>query len=134
MAIGPSGFDQDTPRPTIASLGDAAAVDRVACGAFGGYEAEMPHQLAGVLKARQIADLGQHRHCRNEIYPARRLQGSDDLGNGPLGHLVTDRLLQTLDTLALLAHPPQNLFEPNTLLAMLALLQHEPIPVGRPPP
>src|SRR5262249_47693955 len=38
MPIAPSGFDQDTPRPTIASLGDAAAVDRVARGAFRGYE------------------------------------------------------------------------------------------------
>src|SRR5882762_8506842 len=109
MPIAPSGFDQDTPRPTIAGLGDAAAVDCIACGAFGGYETEIPHQLAGVLKARQIADLGQHRHCRNEIYPAHRLQGCDDLGKGPLGHRVTDRLLQTLDTLALLAPPPQAL-------------------------
>src|ERR1700674_3655213 len=97
MPIAPSGFDQDTPRPTIASLGDTAAVDRVSCGAFGGYETEIPHQLAGVLKARQIADLGQHRHCRNEIDPAHRLQGCDDLGKTPLGHRVTDRLLQTLD-------------------------------------
>ena len=121
MPIAPSGFDQDTPRPTIASLGDTAAVDRVSCGAFGGYETEIPHQLAGVLKARQIADLGQHRHCRNEIDPAHRLQGGDDLGKGPLGHRITDRLLQTLDTLALLAHRPQKLFEHNTLLAMLKL-------------
>src|SRR6267378_5247120 len=103
------------------------------CGAFGGYETEIPHQLAGVLKARQIADLGQHRHCRDEIYPAHRLQGCDELGKGPLGHRVTDRLLQTLDTLALLAYRPQKLFERNTLLAMLELLQHEPIHVGRPP-
>src|SRR6266436_5775086 len=57
----------------------------------------------------------------------------DDLGKGPLGHRVTDRLLHTLDTLALLAHRPQKLFERNTLLAMLELLQHEPIHVGRPP-
>src|SRR5258706_2810890 len=133
IPIAPSSFDQDTPRPTIASLGDTAAVDRVSCGAFGGYETEIPHQLAGILKARQIADLGQHRHCRNEIDPAHRLQGCDDLGKGPLGHRVTDRLLQTLDTLALLAHRPQKLFEHNTLLAMLELLQHEPIHVGRPP-
>jgi len=48
-------------------------------------------------------------------------------------HRVTDRLLQTLDTLALLAHRPQKLFERDTLLAMLELLQHEPIHVGRPP-
>jgi hypothetical protein len=31
---------------------------------------------------------------------------------------VTDRLLQTLDTLAILVHRPQKLFERNTLLAM----------------
>src|ERR1700680_4825528 len=46
-------------------------------------------------------------------------QGCDDFGKGPLGHRVTDRLLQTLDTLALLAHRPPKLFEHNTLLAML---------------
>src|SRR5258708_29482940 len=129
----PSGFKQETLCLSIASLGDTASVDRVSCGAFGGYETVIPHQLAGVWKARQIADLGQHRHCRDEIYPAHRLQGCDGLGKGPLGHRVTDRLLQTLDTLALLAHRPQKLFERNTLLAMLKLLQHEPIHVGRPP-
>src|ERR1700719_4765354 len=42
-------------------------------------------------------------------------------------------MLQTLDTLALLAHRPQKLFECNTLLAMLELLQHEPIHVRWPP-
>src|SRR5258706_14322761 len=124
MPIAPSGFDQDTPRPTIAGLGDAAAVDRVSCGAFGGYETEIPHQLAGVLKARQIADLGQHRHCRNEIYAAHRLQGWDDHGKGPLVHPVTERLLPMLDTLALLPHRPEKACERNTLLAMLELLQH----------
>src|SRR5580692_7465299 len=36
IPIAPCGFDQDTPRPAIASLGDTAAVDRVSCGAFGG--------------------------------------------------------------------------------------------------
>src|SRR5262245_9965848 len=97
MAIAPSGVDQNTPRPTVASLGDAAAVDGVSSGAFAGYETEIPHQLARSLKARQIADLGQHRHRRNEIYPAHRLQGCDDLGKGPLGRCVTDRLLQTFE-------------------------------------
>jgi len=96
-------------------------------------ETEIPHQLAGILKARQIADLGQNRHCRNKIDPAHRQQGGDDLSKGPLGHRVTDRLLQTLDTLAILAHRPQKLFEHNPLLAMFQLLQHEPIHVGRPP-
>src|SRR5215470_2892024 len=74
MSIAPSGFDQNTPRPTVASLGDAAAVDGVSSGAFAGYETEIPHQLARSLKARQIADLGQHRHRRNEIYPIRHVR------------------------------------------------------------
>jgi hypothetical protein len=67
MSIAPSGFDQNAPRPTVASLGDAAAVDGVSSGVFAGYKTEIPHQLARSLKARQIADLGQHRHRRNEI-------------------------------------------------------------------
>jgi hypothetical protein len=32
----------------------------------------------------------------NEIDPAHRLQGCDDLGKGPLAHRVTDRLLRLL--------------------------------------
>src|SRR6202795_988172 len=51
IPITPCGFDQDTPRPTIASLGDTPTFDRVSCGAFGGHETEIPHQLAGILKA-----------------------------------------------------------------------------------
>jgi hypothetical protein len=61
-------------------------------------------------KKKPLKDIGQHRHCSNETDPAHRLQGCDDLGKGPFGHLVTDRLLQTLDTLALLAHRPQSSF------------------------
>jgi hypothetical protein len=67
---------------------------------------------------RASSPIGQHCHRRNEICPAHRLQGGEDLGKGPLGHRVTDRLLQTLDTLALLARRPHKLFERNTLLAM----------------
>src|SRR5229473_7968461 len=47
IPIAPSSFDQDTPRPTTASLGDTAAVDRVSCGAFGGYETEIPPSTRG---------------------------------------------------------------------------------------
>src|SRR5260370_41556219 len=85
------------------------------------------------MKARQIADLGQHVTAATRSIPRIACKAVDELGKGPLGHRVTDRLLQTLDTLALLAHRPQKLFERNTLLAMLELLQHEPIHVGRPP-
>src|SRR5262249_5213210 len=98
-----------------------------------GYKPETPLNLARSWKAQKLANLGHHRHRRNEIYPAHRLQGCDDLGEGPLGHRVTDRLLQTFDTLALLPNRSQKLFECNTLLAMLDLLLHEPIHVGRPP-
>src|SRR5262249_58897617 len=110
------GSHKNTRRRAVASLGDAAAVDGVSSGVFAGYETEIPHQLARSLKARQIADLGQHRHRRNEIYPAHRLQSCDDLGKRPLGCCVTDRLLQTFDTLALLPHRSQMLFECHTLL------------------
>src|SRR5215468_4853633 len=77
MSIAPTGFDQNTPRPSVASLGDAAAVDGVSSGAFAGYETEIPHQLARSLKARQIADRCMCAHIQSarrfvRPYRARR--------------------------------------------------------------
>jgi len=37
------------------------------------------------LKTGEITDLGQYRHGGNEINPAHRLQGRDDLGKRPFG-------------------------------------------------
>src|SRR5262249_35142945 len=51
----------------------------------------------------------------------------------PLGHRLADRLLQTLNALTFLANPLKMLFECDALLAMLELLLHQPIHVGRPP-
>src|SRR5258707_7273224 len=40
MPIAPSGFDQDTPHPTIPALGDTPPFARVSSGAFGGYDTQ----------------------------------------------------------------------------------------------
>ena len=98
-----------------------------------GTRPQIAHQLARGLKARQITDFSEHRHCRNEIYSTHGLQSRDNLGKRPLRHRLADCLLQKLDTLAVLAHRVQKLFERNPLLAMIELLQHQPVHVGRSP-
>src|SRR5262245_54568785 len=133
MAIGPRGFDQDTSISTIPGLGDATAVDLVARGALRGYEPQVPHELARILKAGEVTNFGDHRDGSNEIDAAHRLQGRDHLGKRPLVHRLADCLLQTLDALLLLAHTIEKLLECHPLLAMLELLRHEPLLVGWPP-
>src|SRR5262245_44646882 len=85
------------------------------------HETQIAHQLARVLKAGEITHLGQHPYGRNNINPAHRLQGRDNLGERPLGHRLADRLLQTLNALTFLANPLKMLFECDALLAMLEL-------------
>src|SRR5262249_22981508 len=92
MAIGPCCFDQNAPGATIARLGDAATVDFVARRAFRGYEPKVPHQLARILEAGEITDLGQRSDGGNEIDAAHRLEGRNHLRERPLRHCLADRL------------------------------------------
>ena len=98
-----------------------------------GTRPRYPDQLTRILKAGEITDLGQYRHGGNEIDPAHRLQGRDDLGKRPFGYRLADRLLQALHALAFLADALKKLFENHTLLAILELLRHQPLHVGRSP-
>jgi hypothetical protein len=72
-------------------------------------------------------------HGRDEIKPAHGLHGRDELGKRPLGYRVADRLVQTLYTFTLLAHPFEKLFKCPTLLAILELLRSQPLHKGGPP-
>src|SRR4029077_14704032 len=70
ISIAPGRLDKNTSRPSVACLGDAAALDLVAGRVFRGHETQIAHQLARILKAGEITDLGQHPHSRNDINPA----------------------------------------------------------------
>ena len=53
----------------VSGLGDATALDRITGRAFRGHETQIADQLARILKAGEITDLGQQPHSRNEINP-----------------------------------------------------------------
>src|SRR6185312_17458643 len=67
VAVMPRGLDEDAPRVAVAGLGDAAAPLLAAAGALAGDQTQVGHQLAGVLEALEVADLGDQGHRRQRV-------------------------------------------------------------------
>jgi hypothetical protein len=105
ISIAPGRLHNNTSRPPIPGFGDAASLDLVASRVFRGHQTQIAHQLARILKAGEITDLGQHPHSRNEINSPHRLQGRDNLGKRPLGYYLAYGIFQTLHSLTFLAYP-----------------------------
>lgn len=67
MTIGPRTLDQHMSNAAVASLGNAAAPDRVAGGPFAWHQAEITHQLPGIVEASYVPDLGGEGYCDDQI-------------------------------------------------------------------
>ncbi len=106
MAIAHAASTSSAARPAVAGLGDRPALDAFAGRSLRRHEAQICHQLARALEARQIADLRQDRDGRDEIDAAHRHERRHYLGQRPVRHRRTDRLLQPLDALAAPGAPP----------------------------
>src|SRR6516164_1028540 len=89
------------PWPAYRWPGREHGASRVFCG----HQTQIAHQLARILKAGEITNLGQHPYSRNEINPSHRLQGRDHLGERPLGYYLADGIFQTVHPLTFLAYP-----------------------------
>ena len=59
----------------VAAAGDAALVLMRAAGGLGGYQAEVGHELTGMLKAVDIAQLADGDHSRDELEAAEGHEG-----------------------------------------------------------
>jgi|tagenome__1003787_1003787.scaffolds.fasta_scaffold20865972_2 hypothetical protein len=59
---------------------------RLAGGALRWHQAEERHELARMLKAAQVARLGNDRHRRHELHPTHRLERLDHRRHRPAGH------------------------------------------------
>lgn len=68
---GPGRSPQHVPHPSVAGLVDSTSLDSVAGRAFAGHEAEMAHELAGILKTAQDADLGDEVYGRDQAMPRK---------------------------------------------------------------
>jgi hypothetical protein len=133
VPVAPRGFHQHASRPPVASLGDATPLDAVTGRALGGHQTQIAHQLAGRAKARQVADLGQHRHRRDRVDAAHGLQRRDNLNQRPFRHRLAQRLLQPFHARLGFTHRPHQLLQGDTLLAVDELLGGKPIEM-RPSP
>jgi hypothetical protein len=58
-----SCFDEGFPHMAVASLGYASGSPTTSAGVLGRYKTKVAHQLAGTIKAFQVAEFGYRGHC-----------------------------------------------------------------------
>lgn len=83
-AIAPGCLYQHSPGGAIACFRYAALTPGSAAGMFRGDQAEIGHELAGILKARDVAEFCDHGCGRDQGHPAKRLQGVDHWRQSPV--------------------------------------------------
>ena len=96
VAIGPGAFDQGTAGMGVARLGDAALTAPLSTGVFRGGQAQVVHQLSGVVEAGEVAEFGHDGDGDGELHAPQGLERLDDRGKPPGLHLLVEFLFQTL--------------------------------------
>ena len=61
-SVTPGGLDEHVSATGVAGLGDGALPPAVAGGVLAGHQAEVGHELAGILEAAEVAELGGQNH------------------------------------------------------------------------
>jgi hypothetical protein len=96
VAVAPRRFDQQAPGVAVAGLGDAALALLAAAAVLAGHDAQPAHQLARIVEAREVADLGDQAQGDGELHPAQRLQGLDGGIEAPGRCRLAQHRFQTL--------------------------------------
>ena len=96
VAVGPGAFDQGLAGVAVAGLGDAALTALPAAGIFARCEAEIAHELSGVIEAGQVAEFGDEGDGGEELYASQCLDGFDDGIEAPIPGLVLEFGLKAL--------------------------------------
>src|SRR3990172_8145164 len=94
IPIGPRAFDQGTPGVGVPGLGDAPLPPPLPRGVLRGREAQVAHELARVVEAGQVPQLGDQDDGARELDPAPRLDRLDHPGQAPALHLLVQLALQ----------------------------------------
>jgi len=101
-AVGPGSLDEGAAGAGVAGLGDAALVASGAAGVLGGDQPDEGGELARVVEAGDVAELGDDRECNEPLDAAQGLDGVDDRleapGRGEFNKLVLEAS-QALDLL-----------------------------------
>ena len=101
MAIGPRGLDQRAPRAPIARFGNPALAPRPTTGVLRRNEADEGGQLPRVVKAREIAELGDDGDRDEELDAAQGLQRLHDRIEPPRGRALEEFRLEALEAIDL---------------------------------
>jgi hypothetical protein len=72
VPIVPGGLDQDSPRVTVAGLGQRAAALGLAGGILARHEPEIGHEFARPAEALEVHDLGQEDDRRSVSMPRKQ--------------------------------------------------------------
>ena len=101
VPVRPRGFDEGAPRPPIAGFRDAALP---ACGparVLGWNEAHVGGQLAGIVEAREVAELRDDGDRHEPLHPAERLERLHHGGESPARCEVAEIGLEPLEAIDL---------------------------------
>ena len=78
LSVGPGGLNEDVTHAGVAGLGDGAEPLTVSGGVLTGDEADVGHELARVLEAAQIAELGGEDHSGLGLEAAEAANAIDE--------------------------------------------------------
>jgi len=115
VASGPGGLGEGTSGGSISGFSDAALATRVAVRGLGGDEADEGGELAGVVKAGQVAELGEDRSGDDPRNATQRPEGLDDGEETPPGSEFEDLLLDRPKSLGLFVNGQDGFLEDNLL-------------------
>ena len=115
VAIRPGPFHQRTTGIGIAGLGAAALASACATGRFRRRQAQIMHELSGVLAARQVAECGDgdDRHC--QLHATEGLQRVNHRAAPPGGDLLVAFLGQPLQPCGVFGDGPDIVLENHVL-------------------
>ena len=91
------GFDQDPAGVAVTGLGDGAEMTTIAGGRFPGHQAQITHEVTGMIKPSHITQFGDQDGRGGQLEAA---QAHERLHRGvhpPLGHLGGDQVVEALE-------------------------------------
>jgi hypothetical protein len=97
--IVPCRLGKQPARVRVAGLGDRALAEAIAAGVLRGHQPQVSHQLARVIEACDIPNLGHQSDRRDHVDAAQRLQRLQHRREAPAGHRGRQRLGQPLHAL-----------------------------------
>ena len=117
----------------IAGLGDAPLTAPRPRRVFRRGEAEITHELLGVVKTGEVPEFGHDRYCHRQLDTPQGLERLDHWGQAPRFRLGVEFLLKALEAFSMLGHRTDIFLEDDLLGGSGANDLRQPAQVGWPP-